>query len=88
MYLDRAGLVGEDGVTHHGAFDLSYLRCIPNMTIASPMNEHYLFRHLMYTAQAKETGVFAIRYPRGRGVSRKLALYTNDTGNRERPETF
>ena len=64
--LDRAGLVGEDGVTHHGAFDLSYLRCIPNMTIASPMNEHYL-RHLMYTAQAKETGVFAIRYPRGRG---------------------
>ncbi|RHO54131.1 1-deoxy-D-xylulose-5-phosphate synthase [Tannerella sp. AM09-19] len=64
--LDRAGLVGEDGVTHHGAFDLSYLRCIPNMTIASPMNEHYL-RHLMYTAQAKETGAFAIRYPRGRG---------------------
>ena len=64
--LDRAGLVGEDGVTHHGAFDLSYLRCIPNMTIASPMNEHYV-RHLMYTAQAKETGVFAIRYPRGRG---------------------
>ena len=64
--LDRAGLVGEDGVTHHGAFDLSYLRCIPNMTIASPMNEHYL-RHLMYTAQAKETGVFAIRFPRGRG---------------------
>ena len=64
--LDRAGLVGEDGVTHHGAFDLSYLRCIPNMTIASPMNEHYL-RHLMYTALAKETGAFAIRYPRGRG---------------------
>lgn len=64
--LDRAGLVGEDGVTHHGAFDLSYLRCIPNMTIASPMNEHYL-RHLMYTAQAKATGAFAIRYPRGRG---------------------
>lgn len=64
--LDRAGLVGEDGVTHHGAFDLSYLRCIPNMTIASPMNEHYL-RHLMYTAQAKKTGAFAIRYPRGRG---------------------
>lgn len=63
--LDRAGLVGEDGVTHHGAFDLSYLRCIPNMIIASPMNEHYL-RHLMYTAQAKE-GTFAIRYPRGRG---------------------
>lgn len=65
--LDRAGLVGEDGVTHHGAFDLSYMRCIPNMTIASPMNEHYL-RHLMYTAQAEDTGVFTIRYPRGRGV--------------------
>ncbi|MCP9611704.1 1-deoxy-D-xylulose-5-phosphate synthase [Coprobacter tertius] len=65
--IDRAGLVGEDGVTHHGAFDLAYLRCIPNMTIASPMNEHYL-RHLMFTAQAQNTGAFAIRYPRGRGV--------------------
>lgn len=64
--LDRAGLVGEDGVTHQGAFDLSYFRCIPNMTISSPMNEHYL-RHLMYTAQAIESGPFVIRYPRGRG---------------------
>ncbi|MCH5328230.1 MAG: 1-deoxy-D-xylulose-5-phosphate synthase [Coprobacter sp.] len=65
--LDRAGLVGEDGVTHHGAFDMAYMNCIPNMTIASPMNEHYL-RHLMYTAQERLDGVFTIRYPRGRGV--------------------
>lgn len=64
--IDRAGLVGEDGPTHHGAFDLAYLRTIPNMTIASPRNEHYL-RHLLYTAQAKDCGPFAIRYPRGRG---------------------
>ena len=65
--LDRAGLVGEDGPTHHGAFDLAYLRSIPNLTIASPMNEHEL-RKLMYTAQLPEQGPFAIRYPRGRGV--------------------
>lgn len=64
--IDRAGLVGEDGVTHHGAFDISYLRCIPNMTIAAPMDEHYL-RHLMYTAQCSNHGPFAIRYPRGNG---------------------
>ena len=63
--LDRAGLVGEDGATHHGAFDLAYMRCIPNMTIASPIDEHYL-RHLMFTAQ-KADGCFTIRYPRGRG---------------------
>ena len=65
--LDRAGLVGEDGPTHHGAFDLAYLRSIPNLTIASPMNEHEL-RKLMYTAQLPDMGPFAIRYPRGRGV--------------------
>jgi len=65
--LDRAGLVGEDGATHHGAFDLAYLRPIPNLTIASPMNEHEL-RHLMYTAQLPSMGTFVIRYPRGRGV--------------------
>ena len=65
--LDRAGLVGEDGPTHHGAFDLAYLRSIPNLTIASPMNEHEL-RKLMYTAQLPDQGPFAIRYPRGRGV--------------------
>ena len=64
--IDRAGLVGEDGVTHHGVFDLCYLRCIPNMTIAAPMDEHYL-RHLMYTAQLRNNGPFAIRYPRGCG---------------------
>ena len=67
LCLDRAGLVGEDGPTHHGAFDLAYLRSIPNLTIASPMNEHEL-RKLMYTAQLPDNGPFAIRYPRGRGV--------------------
>ena len=64
LCLDRAGLVGEDGATHHGAFDLAYLRPIPNLTIASPMNEHEL-RHLMYTAQLPDKGPFVIRYPRG-----------------------
>ncbi|MGL4992523.1 MAG: 1-deoxy-D-xylulose-5-phosphate synthase [Bacteroidales bacterium] len=64
--LDRAGIVGEDGPTHHGVFDLAYFRPIPNLTIASPMNEHYL-RHLMYTAQIPGHGPFIIRYPRGRG---------------------
>jgi 1-deoxy-D-xylulose-5-phosphate synthase len=58
--------VGEDGPTHHGAFDLAYLRPIPNLTIASPMDEHEL-RHLMYTAQLPDKGPFVIRYPRGRG---------------------
>ena len=66
MCLDRAGLVGEDGPTHHGAFDLAYLRPIPNLTIASPMDEHEL-RHLMFTAQLPDKGPFVIRYPRGRG---------------------
>ena len=65
--LDRAGLVGEDGATHHGAFDLAALRPIPNLTIASPMNEHEL-RRLMYTAQLPGKGTFVIRYPRGCGV--------------------
>lgn len=64
--IDRAGLVGEDGVTHHGVFDISYLRCIPNMTLAAPMDDHTL-RHLMYTAQLHNHGPFAIRYPRGSG---------------------
>ena len=64
--IDRGGLVGEDGVTHHGLFDLAYLRCIPGMTVASPMNEHQL-RNLMYTSQLPGMGPFAIRYPRGRG---------------------
>ena len=65
--LDRAGLVGQDGATHHGAFDLAALRPIPNLTISSPMNEHEL-RCLMYTAQLPDNGPFVIRYPRGRGA--------------------
>ncbi len=64
--IDRAGLVGEDGPTHHGAFDLAYLRTVPNMTIASPRNEHML-RHLLFTAQHQDCGPMAIRYPRGKG---------------------
>ena len=66
LCLDRAGLVGEDGPTHHGAFDMAALRPIPNLTIASPMDEHEL-RKLMYTAQQPGMGTFVIRYPRGRG---------------------
>ena len=65
--LDRAGLVGEDGATHHGAFDLAALRPIPNLTICSPLDEHEL-RRLMYTAQLPDKGPFVIRYPRGGGV--------------------
>ncbi|MEZ5195303.1 MAG: 1-deoxy-D-xylulose-5-phosphate synthase [Bacteroidales bacterium] len=65
--LDRGGLVGEDGATHHGAYDLAYLRSIPNITIASPLNEQEL-RNIMYTAQLDGAGTFSIRYPRGRGV--------------------
>ncbi len=66
--LDRAGLVGEDGPTHHGCYDISFMRCIPNLIIAAPMNEKEL-RNLMYTAQLDETNYpFVIRYPRGEGV--------------------
>ena len=65
--LDRAGLVGEDGATHHGAFDMVALRTVPNITIVAPMDEHEL-RRLMYTAQLPGKGTFVIRYPRGRGV--------------------
>ena len=67
LCLDRAGLVGEDGATHHGAFDMAFLRPIPNLTIASPMDECEL-RRLMYTAQLPDKGTFVIRYPRGNGV--------------------
>ena len=67
LCLDRAGLVGEDGPTHHGAFDLAFLRPIPGLTIASPMDEAEL-RRLMFTAQLPQKGPFIIRYPRGRGV--------------------
>ena len=66
LCIDRAGLVGEDGVTHHGAYDLSYLRCIPNIIISSPSDESTL-RNLLYTAQCDDYGPFAIRYPRGKG---------------------
>lgn len=65
--IDRGGLVGEDGVTHHGLFDLAYLRCIPGMVVSAPINEHDL-RDLMYTSQLEGKGPFAIRYPRGNGV--------------------
>ena len=67
LCLDRAGLVGEDGPTHHGVFDIAALRAVPNLTIASAMDEHEL-RNLMYTAQLPNKGTFVIRYPRGNGV--------------------
>jgi len=66
--LDRAGFVGADGATHHGTYDLAFLRSIPNMIVSAPMNESEL-RNLMYTAQLKENGPFSIRYPRGKGVT-------------------
>jgi 1-deoxy-D-xylulose-5-phosphate synthase len=65
--LDRGGLVGEDGATHHGAYDLAYFRAIPNLTICSPMNEEEL-RNMMYTAQLPDAGTYVIRYPKGRGT--------------------
>ena len=64
--IDRGGVVGEDGDTHHGAFDMAYLRTVPNITIAAPLNEAEL-RNMMYTAQLDGAGTFSIRYPRGRG---------------------
>src|SRR6201992_1869318 len=65
--LDRAGFAGADGPTHHGAYDLAFMRCIPNMTVSAPMNEEEL-RNLMFTAQQDDMGPFSIRYPRGNGV--------------------
>ncbi len=65
--LDRGGLVGDDGATHHGAYDIAYLRSIPNITVAAPMNEEEL-RNMMYTAQLEDIGTISIRYPRGNGV--------------------
>lgn len=65
--LDRGGIVGEDGATHQGVFDLAYMRNVPNMTVSAPMNEEEL-RNLMYSAQLDNKGPFSIRYPRGRGV--------------------
>ncbi|NJY63458.1 1-deoxy-D-xylulose-5-phosphate synthase [Salinimicrobium sp. CDJ15-81-2] len=72
--LDRAGLVGEDGATHHGAFDIAYLRCIPNMTIFAPLDEIEL-RNMLFTAQdGTLKGPLAIRYPRGRGFRKNWQL--------------
>jgi 1-deoxy-D-xylulose-5-phosphate synthase len=68
FFLDRAGLVGSDGATHHGAYDLAFFRCIPGMTIASPLNEVEM-RNMMYTAQLNPKGPMVIRYPRGKGVT-------------------
>ncbi len=65
--IDRGGLVGDDGATHHGFFDIAFMRTIPNMTVSAPMNEEEL-RNLMYTAQLNKKGPFSIRYPRGNGV--------------------
>ncbi|HKJ31228.1 MAG TPA: transketolase C-terminal domain-containing protein, partial [Balneolales bacterium] len=65
--MDRAGLVGADGATHHGLFDIAYLRCLPNIVVSAPMNENEL-RNLMFTASEYQNGPFAIRYPRGKGV--------------------
>jgi len=70
LCIDRGGLVGEDGPTHHGSFDLAYLRLVPNMTIMAPMNEMEL-RNMMFTCQSKKLGAVSIRYPRGRGFNRK-----------------
>lgn len=67
LCLDRGGLVGEDGATHHGVYDMAYLRCIPGMIVAAPMNEVEL-RNMMFTAQLRNNGPFAIRYPKGNGV--------------------
>lgn len=72
--IDRGGLVGEDGATHQGVFDLAYLRLIPNIIVSAPMNEHYL-RNLLYTSQCENYGPFSIRYPRGKGV---LVDWKND----------
>ncbi len=66
--LDRAGIAGADGPTHHGAYDIAYMRCVPNMIVAAPMNEREL-RNMMYTAQLEDQGPFTIRYPRGQGVT-------------------
>lgn len=77
--IDRAGLVGEDGATHHGVFDLAYLRSIPGMIVAAPRNEHWL-RNLLYTSQSDNYGPFAIRYPRGAG---KNVQWENEMHNVE-----
>jgi 1-deoxy-D-xylulose-5-phosphate synthase len=82
--LDRAGLVGEDGATHHGVFDLAYLRCIPNMIVYAPLNEVAL-QNILYTAQLGLNHPIAIRYPRGRGVT--FDWQTSHFGKYEKIET-
>ena len=74
--IDRGGLVGEDGATHHGVFDLAYLRCIPNMIVSAPMNEEEL-RNLMFTAQSSKLGPFSIRYPRTNAINLNGKLRSN-----------
>lgn len=85
LCLDRAGIVGSDGATHHGIFDMAYMRCIPNLTISAPRNEIEL-RNLMYTAQEKNLGAFVIRYPRGKGfiVDWKVDMKALPIGKGER----
>lgn len=85
LALDRAGLVGEDGPTHHGAFDLSYLRCIPDIIVAAPKNEEEL-RHLLYTGLSQGEKPFAVRYPRGCGVgvSERDSLHEIEIGSWEK----
>jgi 1-deoxy-D-xylulose-5-phosphate synthase len=68
LCMDRAGVAGADGPTHHGAYDIAYMRCLPNMVVSAPMNEEEL-RNLMFTASKHKTGPFSIRYPRGNGVN-------------------
>lgn len=81
LCLDRAGIVGEDGPTHHGAYDLAFLRPIPNISIASPLDEHEM-RRMMFTAQMPDMGTFVIRYPRGRGsrIDWKCPLESMEVG--------
>jgi 1-deoxy-D-xylulose-5-phosphate synthase len=81
LCLDRAGIVGEDGPTHHGAYDLAFLRPIPNIIIASPLDEHEM-RRMMFTAQMPDMGTFVIRYPRGRGsrIDWKCPLESMEVG--------
>lgn len=83
--IDRAGIVGEDGATHHGAYDLAYMRTIPNMIVAAPRNEHWL-RNLMFTALNQNSNPFAIRYPRGSGklIDWKNPMETVDIGRGEK----
>jgi len=85
LCLDRAGIVGSDGATHHGAFDLAYLRCIPNLIVSAPRDEIEL-RNLMFTAQKNISGPYIIRYPRGKGfhINWKQEMKEIETGKGEK----